>query len=45
MPVKKCTSKTKPTAKYRVGKGPCVFTSRKKAEAANRAIKAKKHGR
>lgn len=36
MPVKKASS-----GKYRVGSGPAVFTTKKDAEAAQRAIKAK----
>lgn len=38
MPVYKC-----PNGKYRIGSGPCVFTSEEKAEKAYAAYKAKKH--
>lgn len=44
MPVKKCTSKKKPSARYRVGKGPCVYETKGAAVKANRAVYAKKHG-
>lgn len=38
MPVIKC-----PNGKYRIGSGPCVFTSKEKAERAYASYRAKKH--
>ena len=40
MPVRKC-----PNGKYRIGSGPCVFTSKAKAERAYRAYLAIQKGR
>ena len=37
MPVKKCAN-----GKYRIGSGPCVYTSKAKADKAYRAYLAKK---
>lgn len=38
MPVRKC-----PNGQYRIGNGPCMFDSKKKAERAYEAYRAKKH--
>lgn len=38
MPVKKCSS-----GKYRIGSGKCRYDSKKKAEKAYKAYRAKKH--
>jgi len=40
MPVTKCRNK-----KWRIGSGPCVFTTKAKAERAYRAYLAKRKGR
>lgn len=40
MPVLRCTN-----GKFRIGSGKCVFTSRKKAERAQVAVKAKQSSR
>lgn len=38
MPVYKCSN-----GKYRIGSGPCMYTSKEKADRAYEAYKAKKH--
>lgn len=38
MPVLKC-----PNGKYRIGSGPCMYTSKAAAERAYAAYRAKKH--
>ena len=40
MPVLKCSNN-----KYRIGSGPCIYTSKAAAERAYRAYLAKKHDR
>lgn len=40
MPVKKCSS-----GKYKIGSGKCMYDSKKKAEKAYRAYRAKKHSK
>ena len=45
MPVIPCKSKRHPKGRYRIGSGPCVFTTKAKAERAYRAYKAKRKGR
>lgn len=39
MPVYKCSN-----GKYRIGSGPCMYTSKAKADRAYGAYKAKKYG-
>lgn len=39
MPVIKCSN-----GKFRIGSGPCMYTSKAKADRAYGAYKAKKHG-
>jgi len=41
MPVHYCES----NKKYRIGSGPCIYTSKENAEKAYRAYLAKKHDR
>ena len=38
MPVIKC-----PNGKYRIGSGPCMYTSKAKADRAHAAYRARKH--
>jgi len=38
VPVHKC-----PNGKYRIGSGPCMYTSKEKAERAYKAYRVKKH--
>lgn len=45
MPVTACRSKKYPKGRWRIGSGPCVFTTKAKAERAYRAYLAKRKGR
>lgn len=40
MPVRKCAN-----GKYRIGSGPCMYTSKAAADRAYAAYRAKKHSR